>query len=111
MCVELVLILTMHKLTLGLKLITGTIRQDKVKRREYIGLIITLVYLCDYLAVDLVGFTILKKEQKIYRWEVYWLIASFIVLNLMYTFVIVSLYRVMGKMTGDFEKEIRSVKW
>ena len=108
---ELVLILTMHKLSLGLKLITGTIRQDKVKRKECFGLIIVLIYLCDYLAVDLVGFTILKKEQKIYEWEVYWLISSFVVLTLMYTLVILSLYEVMSKMTGDFDNEIRSVKW
>ena len=64
-----------------------------------------------YFAVDVVGFSILASKGKIYLWEVYYLIGSFIVLNLIYTIVILHLNRVLTKMTGDFGKEIRSVKW
>ena len=87
------------------------LRRDQVKCRVCFVRLIIFFYLLVYFAVDVVGFSILASKGKIYLWEVYYLIASFIVLNLIYTIVILHLNRVMTKMAGDFGKEIRSVKW
>ena len=51
MCVELTLILTMNRLSLSLKLISGELGLHQMKQRETAGLYLTLLYACIFLGL------------------------------------------------------------
>ena len=107
-CVELTLILTMHRLQLGLKLITGKITHQEVKRKECVAWLITAAFLFIYLVgeTSVQYLTLVDKDPE---WSPFWRIFVFLVLTVMYTAAMAMLNKVMHQMVGDFKTEIRSV--
>ena len=106
--IELILILTMHRLFLALRLINGKINKNQAKSRECIGLILTIIYACIYAAFQSYQLFQVSKNILI-QWFFFFFTCSFIVLTLMYCIVITMLNRVLNQMVGDFKKEICSI--
>ena len=108
-CVEIVLTLTMLKLCLALKLINGSIDLDQIKNWECLGIILVIVYLINYIALDIVFLSEAFTGESWVDWIDYWIIANFLILTLMYTLVATVLQCAMKRMVGNFKKEIRSI--
>ena len=108
-CVELVLTLTMLKLCLALKLISGSIGLRQIKNWECLGIILCIAYLINYIALDIVFLSETFTGESWVDWIDYWIIASFLILTLMYTLVATVLQCAMKRMVGNFKKEIRSI--
>ena len=98
----------MQRLVFALKFLYSEISQESMRRAYYFWLISILLFASLYLAFDLYLFIWTKKEFA--TPIMYVKIGIFFALTIMYTIVHVMLNKMMRKMTGDFEKEKRSVK-
>ena len=106
-CVELTLIVTMHRLYIALQLINGEIRQDQVRRKEFIVLGIVSIYAIAYLTMQIAFLTVYWDQ--IVTWLFNLWDGFLIILLLMYSVVILMLNKAMRNLAGDFQSEIRSV--
>ena len=61
-CIELTLILTIHKLLLGLKLMTGKLNRLEVKKQDVQAQIITAIFFVISLVSGILVYLILQKE-------------------------------------------------
>ena len=107
--VEITLVLTIHRLALTLKLITGDFDQSQLRCRERLGIAIAVVYMCSFLAFDVYVMFIKGFHQTWSKLYLYCNQALYISLTFMYTVVIVMLNRVMKRLDGNFDSEITSV--
>ena len=98
--VELTLIVTMHRLYLALQLINGEIRQDQVRRKEFIVLGIVSIYAIAYLTMQISFLTVYWDE--IVTWLFNLWDGFLIILLLMYSVVILMLNKAMRNLAGDF---------
>ena len=93
--VELVLIQTMFKLYLALKLLNGKIEPQQIRKWERVLLVLELIYFVGYLVIAVV-FTVDEMQGKSAKAAERYLIGAFVVLTLMYTFTAVILNNAMN---------------
>ena len=91
MCVELTLVLTIHRLTLSLKLILGEISERSMRRHEKIGLRFIIVFGLAYFTADFSTWWLNRKISE------YFTVISLLTVSLLYTIVIVMLNKVMNR--------------
>ena len=90
-CIELVLILTIHRLTLALRLIMEHINLAELRKAERVGFIVTIVLAVIYLTFFIQYFVThpFGSQKPIRPWFLWCLLGLLVSLSILYTMVIV----------------------
>ena len=99
----------MHWLMLSLKLIRGEIGEQTMRKVKCIRLVLLTLYMSVCLALYIYLWVMAPKSEETSPWIQFSLQILYICLAIMFTVVIIRLNGVMKRMTGNFDREIRSV--
>ena len=105
--VYLVLILTMHKLELALKLLLSNMELDQLKRQECCGIGFAILFASAYLAFSLYLSLDPDEMFSTHIWPSFGILC--VIMTFTYIFMIVKLNLIMKRLEGNFDQEKRSV--